>query len=461
MPDPAPTLALTVSVSLAESYRYAGRPRQAAEAFEEVFGRLASLGRDDTEQAMTILNNWAGALAQLGQPREAERLFRRALQIDSPDGKLHNASPTVLANLAKSLLELHRLPEATRHLERAHAEGRRAGHERLIANSGITLASVYREQGEVGRAARLLADIGPRVARLYSSPHVIAAALAAEQGRLAEARGDHPAALAATDRAVAIARATPRGGGGYVARYLRRRSEVHLLLHHAEQARADATAALADHVAVCGPKTLSAEIGLDNLALGRALWAQGRIAEARAALSSAETHLTASLDEEHPAVRTARRSSAPGSPDPDGTGRPLHVTRCPLYHLHHRDHRRTARRHQRPRTAPATSARQSPHPKGPPPRNRPAPSRDRSLRRRWAEPGRELRRRRGRNRARGRVRATEPLHRLLRLTDRNHREQLSSSSAPPKKPRSSVGRSTERRGKRDDVPREDAGNATY
>ena len=44
-----------------------------------------SLGRDDTENAGTLFNNWALALYQSGRALEAERVFRRAIDISRAD----------------------------------------------------------------------------------------------------------------------------------------------------------------------------------------------------------------------------------------------------------------------------------------------------------------------------------------------------------------------------------------
>ena len=129
----SPLLDLRVSMDLAEAYRMAGRNREAAAAFEEAYARLAALGRDGTERAGTILNNWALAVHILGHPIEAERLFRRAIAISSADSSERNVSPMLLNNLARVLNELARFPEARSYVRtrvRRGEEGRRRDRRR-------------------------------------------------------------------------------------------------------------------------------------------------------------------------------------------------------------------------------------------------------------------------------------------------------------------------------------------
>src|SRR5262249_9514561 len=52
-------LDLRVAMDLAEAYRGAERYREADAAFEQAEARLAAFGRDDTETAGTLYNNWA------------------------------------------------------------------------------------------------------------------------------------------------------------------------------------------------------------------------------------------------------------------------------------------------------------------------------------------------------------------------------------------------------------------
>ena len=299
-------LQLRVSMGLAESYRLAGRNREAAAAFQKAFERLSSLGRDETERAGTLLNNWALAIETLGRPLEAERLFRRAVQIGSADGTERGVSPMLLNNLARTLRELHRLSEATHYAERACANARQARNEMVTNQSLFERARVYRERGDIARATSTISELEPRLHRMLPRGHAAFASLASEQALLAQARRDFPAAGAAADEAVAIAEASGQRVD-YLPRMLLRRSSLELEMRLVQEARADAARALGIWQDSAEQGTFSCWQGRAYLALGSALQAQGQLGQARAAFASALEHLQPSLGADHPQTREARQ----------------------------------------------------------------------------------------------------------------------------------------------------------
>jgi tetratricopeptide (TPR) repeat protein len=71
---------------------------------------------------VALFNDWALALDRLGRPAEAEKLYRRAIDI-SREGEAEEAvSPMLLNNYAKTLHQLGRLDEAADYAERAYAK---------------------------------------------------------------------------------------------------------------------------------------------------------------------------------------------------------------------------------------------------------------------------------------------------------------------------------------------------
>ena len=118
------------------SYRAAGQYRDAIPAFERASVLMISLGRDDTETAGTLFNNWALALHLSGRPLEAEALFRRAIAISRADVSDQGISPMLLINYARNLNELGRSDEAAEYAERGYGEslaGWRPGSNKSIA----------------------------------------------------------------------------------------------------------------------------------------------------------------------------------------------------------------------------------------------------------------------------------------------------------------------------------------
>ena len=299
-----------VSSRVAESYRLTGRNREAAAAFEQAFAELTALGRGETARAGTLLNNWAGALYSLGQTLEAERLFRQAIRIDSPDGATAAASPMLLTNWARTLRDLGRLEAAAENADRAYAKGKQLGHEVAVNQVLLLRSSIYRMRGQLDRSSAMLAEVEPRLARALPPGHAAFAAAHEQRALLAAARGDVPAALREMDLAVAVVEKSPQRDF-YLAGMRRRRSEVALLAGRADEAAADANTALRLDTAAVPPGTFSSNVGYGYLALGNALRAQGRVEEARAAFTSAATNLEPTLGAGHPAARTARQLASP------------------------------------------------------------------------------------------------------------------------------------------------------
>jgi serine/threonine-protein kinase len=300
-------LELRVAMDLAESYRTAGRYREADLAFSRAAERLEALGRGDTETAGTLLNNWALVLRLMGRPLAAEPLFRRAVQIASAGDDEERVSPMLLNNLGRTLLDLDRVDEASDYADRAYAGARRGGNEGVLNQALVLRTSVSIRQGDLRRAASALAELEPRVERLPPE-HFLHFALASQQGLLAHARGDFPAALAAHDRAVALAEELD------LPILLLRRSPSALAAGRHDEAAADVRRALAAAQSAVEPGARSSFIGLAHLALARALRAQGKEGEAGAAYAAALVHLEPTLGTDHPDSREARTLA--GAPVP-------------------------------------------------------------------------------------------------------------------------------------------------
>jgi tetratricopeptide (TPR) repeat protein len=296
---------LEIALELAEAYRNAGHLPKADRAFRTAHEQVVAQRRENTELAGALLNNWGLVLDQLGRPREAERMFRRKVEIGSAEGSDERIDPVVWLNLARSAIFLHRFDEAQSLAERAYA-GATKGKAEIVATLSLLLQlRIQMVRGELTRSSAILAIVEPRLERVYPPGHVIFASLAAEQAALALALGDHETAVASSDRAVALAEASPHAPE-FLPKTLIRRSAIALALGRAEAAAADASRALALEVAQAEGGSVSGYVGRAYLALGRALGAAGKSGDARAALTSALDHLEPTLGADHADTRSAR-----------------------------------------------------------------------------------------------------------------------------------------------------------
>ena len=196
----SPLLDLTVAMDVAESYRMAGRNREAAAAFAKAFKQLSALGRDDTDKAATLLNNWGVAVEVLGKPLEAEQVYRRAIAIETAEGSEETVSPMLLNNLARTLIELHRFSEAAEYAKTAEAKARRAGAENVVNYCLNVRATAYRELGDLTRSSEMLTEFESRSKRMMPPGHILFAAIASQHSLLSLARRNASAALMGRER---------------------------------------------------------------------------------------------------------------------------------------------------------------------------------------------------------------------------------------------------------------------
>ena len=184
-PFKSDTLELHTSVELAEAYRVAGQNYLAGTTFEQAAALLEPLGRNDTQTAVVIFNDWAMALDKLGRPLEAEKLFRRAIDISRAGQTEETVSPILLNNYAKTLFQLGRLEEAADYAGRAYAKGQQTSDQMVIYQTLYWRALICIEQHDFDHAASLLAEVEPRLRQSIPPKSFWFGLLASAQGELA------------------------------------------------------------------------------------------------------------------------------------------------------------------------------------------------------------------------------------------------------------------------------------
>jgi len=306
VPYRSAALDLNVLTDLAESYRIAGQYGRAIATFEQAYARMLELGRQNTEGAGTLYNNWALALSLTGQFLQAETLYRRAVRISSADGTDKNVSPMELSNLAAALIELGRIDEAQRYADEAYDRARADGDQVIARYALGARARVFRVRGQYAQGMQALAELEQQFRRVYPPECSCFGIIASERGLLAAAHGDPDRAMAEMDKAVALA-AGDKSRPDVLPRLLVRRAEVELALGRPAAAQADAERSIRLNVDLTAPGAHSGNLGLAYLAEGRAMLASGPSPDAAKALSSAVEHLRPTLGPEHAQTRLAER----------------------------------------------------------------------------------------------------------------------------------------------------------
>jgi eukaryotic-like serine/threonine-protein kinase len=302
-------------MNLGEAYRMAGQSTKAIAIFEKVNTLISSTGRQETQSAAVLFNDWALALQRLGRPIEAESLLHRAIDIYRVGQTEETVSPMVLTNYATILRMLGRLDSAADYADRAQAKARQAGDEPALYHSLYTGASIYLDRHDFVRAGAMLAELEPIMRRSFAPDNDWFAALASEQALLALGRGSRQQALQLADQGVANVDAeikTKGFGDDILPVILLRRATVELGAERPEQAAADASRALVVLQAGAQPGAFSSYVGEAYLTLGRALQAQGEGNEARAAFRSAADHLQHTVGPDSSYTLAARQLAEPG-----------------------------------------------------------------------------------------------------------------------------------------------------
>jgi eukaryotic-like serine/threonine-protein kinase len=300
---------MQVSMTIADAYSQAGQDVEALSEFEHAAKLLSAMGRNETETGVVLFTGWGVELEQIGHPLEAEKMYRRVIDINRFNSTQDAVFPTLLNNYARILRELNRLDEASDYAERAYSKAQGVHHETTVNQALLERARIYLAQHDLVRASAMLTEVAPRLRQSLPPGHYAFASLASERAMIALEKGQVSAAAHLINEAVNIVEAAMRSGGDgafYLPALLTRRSTIELADGHPDQAVLDGARAVSLQSAA-QPGTLSSKAGYAYLALGRALQAQGKNEEARAAFRSAAENLESTLGPDHSDTRAARQ----------------------------------------------------------------------------------------------------------------------------------------------------------
>jgi len=256
-------------------------------------------------------------LDQVGRPLDAEKLYRRAIDLSSTGPNDETVLPSTLCNYARSLRELGRLEEAADVAERAYNKAQRVGLQEVIIHLLLERAVIYTAQHKPARAAAMLREVEPMLRKALPPGHFAFATLAVDQARVALESGNVAEATKFADEAVSINEAAIKAGmegNNTFPMILICRSTVALAGGRAEQSAADASRAVKLLQAGGEQGNASSRLGNAYLALGHALRAQGESEESRAAFRSAVENLQSTIGPNHPDTRGARQLAGIDSP---------------------------------------------------------------------------------------------------------------------------------------------------
>ncbi len=315
-PFDSDSLELQPLMELAEAYRVAGQNQLANSMFKHASQLISALGRDNTQSAVALWNDWAIVLDRLGHPLEAANLYRRAIEVSRVGPTEETVSPLLLNNYASTLRQLGRLDEAADYAERAYAKGVKTEDQDTIYHALTTRALIYIDLHDYKHAADMLAELQPMVLRIFPPGHYWLGAFDSVQALLASGTGDSKTAQLLADRSVEIVDAASKAGkagSDFLPIALLRRAQVELAAGRPENSANDAHRALTLLKSASRPDEFSCAVGNAYLTLGRALKAQGNATEARAAFHSAADQFQNTLGADDIQTRNALQLEAANS----------------------------------------------------------------------------------------------------------------------------------------------------
>jgi tetratricopeptide (TPR) repeat protein len=306
-------LKMSTALDLASAYSDAGQNTEALSEFAQASSLLSSLGWEETDTSVHLLNNWALELDQIGRTLEAEQIERRALDLTNDGNSVEVSTSMILNNYAKMLRKLNRLDEAANYAQRSYDRAQSEHNQLVTGQSLLERARIAISQRKFTQASELLSELEPQMRKHLPPAHYAFASLTADRAKIAFGEGNLALALQFADQSVAIGESALKSGGqGTFAfpGFLLNRSAIELASGSLEQAVADANRALDLQKSSTQPNSLSSTLGYAYLALARALDAQGKHGESQSAAGLAAQNLEKCLGAGHPDTRSAVQLAA-------------------------------------------------------------------------------------------------------------------------------------------------------
>jgi serine/threonine protein kinase len=301
---------LNILVNLGTVLGDAGNFREAETIFQQASDLMTTLGYDDSQKAVKLFDDWALTLSYDGRELDAQRTYRRALDISRNDETNSAVAPDLLLNYAGLLQELGQTTEAARDFVLASKKVRELNDNVLVDNTDLMQADMFIDAHAFAQATRQLDELEQRLRKRYAPEHYVFAELSSARARIALGRGDLPSASHFATEAVELDEASMRRIGqcaNLLTSLLVSRSGIDLKSGQREQAVSDARRAIKLLEDREDPSILSSNVGRAYLVLAQALEAEGKPDEAQLAARKAYANLQTTLGSDQPDTRSARQ----------------------------------------------------------------------------------------------------------------------------------------------------------
>jgi len=290
------------------AYSLSSRVGEAERYYQQSIGKYRELGREQSDGALVVLNDWGISMLNAGVPRRGLELLDESIRIEGQRGPDIELTATVLGNRGLALQALGRFQQARTAFDEecrlaiSHSDRFTELHC-LIGEASVSM--MLGEHGDaqalddaqhyLDRFGQLLKQAGAPA----DSPPARAQLLV--QSRVHLARGELAQARSGFERVVVDRPHDQMNLDGYLGI-----SMTALAANDAARAVEFARRAMPLAVARQGDLPHSHYVGLASLWLGRALLRAGDRVEGRKTLEAAVSHLSNTIDLDHPNLALAR-----------------------------------------------------------------------------------------------------------------------------------------------------------
>jgi eukaryotic-like serine/threonine-protein kinase len=308
---------LNIMVNLATVLGDAGNFREAETIFQQASDLMTTLGYDDSQKAVKLFDDWALTLNYDGRELDAQRLYRRALDISRNDETNSAVAPDLLLNYAGLLQELGQRAEAARYFALASKKAHELNDNVLADDADLLQAWMFTNAHAFAQATRQVDELEQRQRKRYAPEHYVFAELSLVRANIALGRGDLASAAHFAKEAVELDEASIRRIGqcaALLSSLLVSKSGIELKSGQREEAASDARRAIKLLEEREDPSILSSNVGRAYLALALALEAEGKPDEAQVAARNAYANLQTTLGSDQPDTQSARQLTNARSP---------------------------------------------------------------------------------------------------------------------------------------------------
>jgi tetratricopeptide (TPR) repeat protein len=289
---------------LALGYDGRGETANADRAYAQAMKEFERIGRDDTNDGATLLNNWAITRATTDTLGAFELQGRAIAVLET--GESASVPAAFLANYGRLLNRLARYKEARSVYEEARKNARRHENVPTVGTASLGLARACRSLGDLGCAGEALRDAEPALRSSFPAGHYFLADLSHERGMLAAAKGDPESARRLLFEALDLHEKFAEKHASHIETLLEL-SRLELRSGRIDDAERHARRAREVAEGFRGGFPHSAWVGLSQVALAEVELAGGNGSEAHRLLEEAISEMRPTLGALHPAVVEAQR----------------------------------------------------------------------------------------------------------------------------------------------------------